>query len=80
MHDNPKYPACIARKLYSYSKGVDSGDVEPSVGSRRPTRYSVIPGFRMRSLLKSHGGRARNLFSAPAPPQQPANSTKLASQ
>ncbi len=30
LHDNPKYPACIARKLYSYAKGVNSEDVEPA--------------------------------------------------
>jgi hypothetical protein len=77
MHDNPKYPACIARKLYSYSKGVDSGDVEPSVFK---AAYKVFSdsGFRMRSLLK-YMAESTEFFSAPAP-AAPANSTKLASQ
>ncbi len=77
MHDNPKYPACIARKLYSYSKGVDSGDVEPSVFK---AAYKVFSdsGFRMRGLLKSMA-ESTEFFSAPAP-AAPAKSTKLASQ
>src|SRR5207248_527576 len=27
LHDNPRYPACVARKLYSYAKAVHSQDV-----------------------------------------------------
>jgi len=77
LHDNPKYPACVARKLYSYAKGVDSGDVEPSTIK---TAYKAFgdSGYRMRSLLKSMAESAE-FFSTPAP-KAPANGTKLASQ
>jgi hypothetical protein len=77
MHDNPKYPACIARKLYSYSRGVDSGDVEPSAFK---SAYKVFSdsGFRMRGLLKAMA-ESTEFFNAPAP-VAPANGTKLASQ
>ncbi|HUE63476.1 MAG TPA: DUF1592 domain-containing protein [Rhizomicrobium sp.] len=77
MHDNPKYPACIARKLYSYSRGVDSGDVEPSAFK---SAYKVFSdsGFRMRGLLKAMA-ESTEFFNAPVP-VAPANGTKLASQ
>ena len=77
MHDNPKYPACIARKLYSYSRGVDSGDVEPSAFK---SAYKVFSdsGFRMRGLLKAMA-ESTEFFNAPVL-VAPANGTKLASQ
>src|SRR6185295_6150183 len=28
MHDNPRYPACVARKLYSYSRGLTRSTVD----------------------------------------------------
>jgi hypothetical protein len=77
MHDNPRYPACIARKLYSYSKGVDSEDVEPTAFKAAYKAFSDS-GYRMRSLLKSMAAGA-DFFSAPAP-ATPATGTKLASQ
>ncbi|HEY1876883.1 MAG TPA: DUF1592 domain-containing protein, partial [Rhizomicrobium sp.] len=77
MRGNPKYPACIARKLYSYAKGVDSGDVEPNAFKASNKAFSDS-GYRMRSLLKAMA-TSQEFFSAPAP-AAPANSTKLASQ
>lgn len=77
MHDNPKYPACIARKLYSYAKGVDSEDAEPSAFKTAYEAFSES-GYRMRSLLKNLAESA-DFFGAPAP-AAPANGTKLASQ
>ena len=77
MHDNPKYPACIARKLYSYARGVDSNDVEPSAFKAANKAFSDS-GFRMRALLKAMA-ESTEFFSAPAP-AAPANGTKLASQ
>lgn len=77
MHDNPKYPACIARKLYAYAKGVDSEDVEPSEFKSAYKMFSDS-GFHMRTLLKSMV-ESPNFFSAP-PPTTPANATKMAAQ
>ena len=38
LHDNPKYPACIARKMFAYSKGINSEDVTASSVQGRPHR------------------------------------------
>jgi len=77
MHDNPKYPACIARKLYSYARGVDSQDVEPQTFKVAYKAFSDS-GYHMRSLLKAMAESAE-FFNAPAP-AAPAKGTKLASQ
>ena len=50
IHDNPQYPACVARRLYSYSRGVKSWSVNDF-----PDAYQAFQnsGFRLRALLKS---------------------------
>jgi hypothetical protein len=50
IHDNPQYPACVARRLYSYSRGVRSWSVNDF-----PDAYQAFQnsGFRLRALLKS---------------------------
>lgn len=77
MHDNPKYPACVARKLYAYAKGMDSEDVEPA---RFKPAYKAFSdsGFHLRNLIKAMATTA-DFFSAP-PPAAPVNGTKLASK
>jgi hypothetical protein len=77
LHDNPKYPACVARKLYSYAKGVDSEDVEPGE-FKAATKAFGDSGYRMRSLLKAMT-ESEDFYRA-APPAIAAKSTKLASQ
>jgi hypothetical protein len=77
LHDNPKYPACVARKLYSYAKGVDSQDVEPQDFKAANTAFHDS-GYRMRSLLKGMA-ESDNFFRA-EPPAAASKSTKLASQ
>ena len=77
LHDNPKYPACVARKLYSYAKGVDSQDVEPKDFKVAYKAFSDS-GYRMRSLLKGMA-ESEDFFHA-VPPVAAAKSTKLASQ
>jgi hypothetical protein len=52
LHDNPKFPACLARKLYSYGAGANSEDVGPAAYK---TAYKdfVDGGYRLRTLLRS---------------------------
>ena len=51
LHDNPKYPACIARKMFAYSKGVNSEDV--TAASFKAGRTAFIgSGYKLRSLIK----------------------------
>ena len=50
IHDNPQYPACVARRLYSYSRGVRSWSVNDF-----PDAYQAFQdsGFRLPALLRS---------------------------
>ena len=63
IHDNPQYPACVARRLYSYSRGVRSWSVNDF-----PDAYQAFQnsGFRLRALLKSMV--LSDSFYAAAPP------------
>jgi hypothetical protein len=75
IHDNPQYPACVARKLYSYSRGVRSWSVKDF-----PDAYQAFQnsGFRMRALLKSMA--LSDSFYTAALPEKPSlkESTKVA--
>ena len=70
IHDNPRYPACVARRLYSYSRGVNSFSV-----SDFPDAYKAFQdsGFRLRALLKSMA--SSDSFYAAAPPK-PSTATQ----
>ena len=67
IHDSPQYPACVARRLYSYSRGVRSGSVDDF-----PEAYKAFQnsGFRMRALLRSMA--LSESFYAAAPPANPS--------
>ena len=52
LHDNPKYTACMARKVYAYSRGENSEDVEASA-FKAANKAFADSGFRMRALLKA---------------------------
>jgi len=76
MHDNPRYPACVARKLYSYSRGENSQMVSPNL-IKDPYKTFQDSGYRMRALLKALA-TSEILYAAkpPAPDAKPA--TKVA--
>ena len=75
LHGNPKYPACIARKMFAYSKGENSEDV-PSSAFKAANKTFIDSGYRLRALIK---GLVEDpaYFSAPAPEPAP---TKVAAQ
>jgi hypothetical protein len=52
LHDNPKFPACLARKLYSYGVSANSEDVNPA-SFKTAYKDFVDSGYRLRTLLKS---------------------------
>jgi len=74
LHDNPKYPACVARKLYSYAKGVDSEEVDAATVKTASKSFSDS-GYHLRNLIKGLV-ESPGFFQAPAP----ANGTKVAAQ
>jgi hypothetical protein len=75
LHDNPKYPACIARKMFAYSKGVNSEDVTATSFKAGRTAFTES-GYHLRSLIK---GLVEDpaYFSADAP-EPAATGTKVA--
>lgn len=70
MHDSPQYPACVARRLYSYSRGVKSWTVDDFPDAYKAFQNS---GFRLRALLKSMA--LSDSFYAAAPPAKPSTDT-----
>jgi hypothetical protein len=79
LHDNPKYTACIARKLYAYADGLNSEDVEPSTVK---TAYKAFAdaGFKLRALLKAMVEAPDFFNTAPPVPETPAPATKVAAK
>ena len=67
MRDNPRYPACVARRLYSYSRGLKQSTVNDF-----PDAYKAFQdsGFRLRALLKSMA--LSDSFYAIGPPGKPS--------
>lgn len=72
LHDNPRYPACVARKLYSYSRGLKRSTVEDF-----PDAYKAFQdsGFRLRALLKSMAV-SESFYSVGAPGSASSDSTE----
>jgi hypothetical protein len=78
LHDNPKFPACMARKLYAYAKAVDTEEVEPSV-FKAAYKSFIDSGYRMRALVKGLA-LSPEFFNAPASVEEAsAGQTRLAS-
>jgi hypothetical protein len=71
LHDNPKYTACIAKKLYAYSRGENSEDVTTATVKTAYKAFSDS-GFRMRALIKGMV-EAPDFFDAPAPEPETPN-------
>jgi hypothetical protein len=65
LHDNPRYPACVARKLYSYSRGLDSSKVKTDDFGEAYQAFEDSE-FRLRALLKNMAA-SESFFAAPAP-------------
>ena len=51
LHDNPKFPACMARKLYAYAKGIDTEEVDAATFKAAYQGFADS-GYRMRNLIK----------------------------
>jgi hypothetical protein len=51
LHNDPKFPACLARKLYSYATGMDSEDVS-AANFKTAYKSFTDSGYRMRALIK----------------------------
>ena len=67
IRDNPRYPACVARRLYSYSRGEKSWSVDDFAEAYKAFQAS---GYRLRALLR--GMAVSEAFYAATPPEEPA--------
>jgi hypothetical protein len=77
MHDNPRYPACVARKLYAYARGLDSIGVKTD-DFKDAYKSFVDSNYRLRKLL--NGMAVSDTFYAAAPPPAPVAPTKVAAK
>jgi len=77
LHDSPQFPACVARKLYSYSRGLRHSSVGDFQDAYKAFQDS---GFRLRALLRSMA--VSDSFYAVAPPGNSSSndSTEAAAQ
>ena len=68
LHYNTGYPACVSRKLHSYSRGLKNSFVADF-----PDAYKAFQdsGFRLRALLRSMA--VSDSFYAVGPPRNPSH-------
>jgi hypothetical protein len=64
LHDNPRYPLCVARKLYAYAKGQSSADITPAMFKEAYASFTGS-GYRLRTLVKGLV-EAPDFFNVPA--------------
>ena len=64
LHDNPRFPACMARKFYAYAKGLDTEEVDASTFKAAYQAFADS-GYRMRTLIKGLV-ESPEFFDAPA--------------
>ena len=78
LRDNPKFPACVARKLYAYGRGMDVEEVAPSA-FKAAYKSFTDSGYRLRTLIKGLA-LSPEFYSVAAPVEEAsAGSAKLAS-
>jgi len=65
LHDNPRFTACVARKLYAYGVGANAEDIQPKAFKAAYDTF-VNGGYRLKTLIKSLAS-SPEFFRAPAP-------------
>ena len=73
MHDNPRYPACVARKVYAYARGLNSERVRTD-DFKDAFKAFQESDYRLRVLLK--GMASSDTFFAAPPPKPGATPIK----
>jgi hypothetical protein len=65
LRDNPRFPACLARKLYAYGVGADTEEVKPATFKTAYDAF-VKDGYRLKTLIKTLTN-SPEFFLAPKP-------------
>lgn len=71
LHDNPRYPACVARRLHSYGRSGQRWTTDDISDTYKAFESS---GFRLRTLLRNMA--LSESFYAAAPPAAPSTETE----
>jgi hypothetical protein len=64
LRDNPRFPACVARKLFAYGAGADTEEVKPATFKAAYDGF-VKDGYRLKTLVKALAN-SPEFFRAPA--------------
>jgi hypothetical protein len=79
LHDNPKFPACVARKLFAYGRGENSEDVSASA-FKASYKAFTDSGYHLKTLIKGMAA-SPEFYGAPAPSVETTSpATKVAAQ
>ena len=79
LHDNPKFPACVARKLFAYGRGENSEDVSASA-FKASYKAFTDSGYHLKTLIKGMAS-SPEFYGAPVPSVETTSpATKVAAQ
>ena len=79
LHDNPKFPACVARKLFAYGRGENSEDVTASA-FKASYKAFTDSGYHLKTLIKGMAA-SPEFYGAPIPSVETTSpATKVAAQ
>jgi hypothetical protein len=79
LHDNPKFPACVAKKLFAYGRGENSEDVSASA-FKASYKAFTDSGYRLKTLIKGMAA-SPEFYGAPTPSVETTSpATKVAAQ
>ena len=79
LHDNPKFPACVARKLFAYGRGENSEDVSASA-FKASYKAFTDSGYHLKTLIKGMAA-SPEFYGAPIPSVETTSpATKVAAQ
>ncbi|HEY8255485.1 MAG TPA: DUF1592 domain-containing protein [Rhizomicrobium sp.] len=79
LHDNPKFPACVARKLFAYGRGENSEDVSASA-FKASYKAFTDSGYHLKTLIKGMAA-SPEFYGAPTPSVETTSpATKVAAQ
>jgi hypothetical protein len=78
LHDNPKFTACVAKKLYAYGRGENSEDVS-TAAIKTAYKSFTDSGYRLKALLKGMA-TSPEFYAAATPSVETTPATKVAAQ
>jgi hypothetical protein len=78
LHENPKFTACIAKKLYAYGRGENTEDVS-AAAFKTANKSFTDSGYRLKALIKGMA-TSPEFYAAATPSVETTPATKVAAQ